>query len=108
MTSEGEADLRCHRGVACQPPAPPQVDPGHTRRAARPQAPPVEVGLEVPQASIAVAYVAQAHGAAVVLLGAIGTRQRALAPRLRKLPAKAPPSSVLMRRAPGALGAPAI
>jgi transposase len=33
------------------------------------------VGLDVHQESIAVAYVAQDHGAAVVLLGTIGTRQ---------------------------------
>lgn len=47
------------------------------------------VGLDVHKASIAVAYVAQDHGAEVVSLGSIGTRQCALDTLIRPLHAKA-------------------
>jgi transposase len=46
------------------------------------------VGLEVPKESIAVASVAQDHGAEVIALGTIGTRQCAIAQLLRQLQAK--------------------
>jgi transposase len=46
------------------------------------------VGLDVHKESIAVAYVAQEHGAEVVSLGTIGTRQCAIATLLRHLQSK--------------------
>jgi hypothetical protein len=47
------------------------------------------IGLDVPKDSMAVAYVAQKHGAEVISLGAIGTRQCDSAQLIRKMPAKA-------------------
>jgi transposase len=49
------------------------------------------IGLEVHKASIAVAYVAQEHGAAVASLGSIGTRQCDSAQLIRTLQSKATP-----------------
>jgi transposase len=46
------------------------------------------IGLAVQKESIAVAYVAQEHQAAVVSLGTIGTRQCALDQLLRQMPSK--------------------
>jgi transposase len=46
--------------------------------------------MAVHKDSIAVAYVAQDHGAEVMDLGAIGTRQGALDPLLRQMPSQAP------------------
>jgi transposase len=43
------------------------------------------VGMNVHKEPIAVAYVAQAHGAEVASLGTIGTRQGAMDQRLRQL-----------------------
>ena len=45
---------------------------------------PLSAGLDVPQESSAVAYVAEAPQADVICLGAIGTRQRDLDLRIRK------------------------
>ena len=47
------------------------------------------VGMEVHKDAIAVAYVAQDHGAEVLSLGTIGTRQCDIDPRLRKRPSTA-------------------
>ena len=47
------------------------------------------VGMDVHKESMAVAYVAQAHGAAVVSLGPCGTRQGDIDTLLRKLQSKA-------------------
>jgi transposase len=47
------------------------------------------IGLDVHKESIAVASVAQTHGAEVSDLGAIGTRQCAMAQLLRKMQSKA-------------------
>jgi transposase len=47
------------------------------------------VGLDVHKESIAVAYVAQDHGAEVIYLGPIGTRQCDIDQLVRKLQAKA-------------------
>ena len=46
------------------------------------------VGMDVHTESIAVAYVAQACGAAVVSLGTVGTRQCAIDKRIRQLQSK--------------------
>jgi transposase len=47
------------------------------------------IGMDVHKESIAVADVAQDHGAEVTSLGTIGTRQCDLDHRIRKMPAKA-------------------
>ena len=47
------------------------------------------IGMDVHKDSIAVAYVAQDHGAEVMYLGAIGTRQCDIDLRIRKRQAKA-------------------
>jgi hypothetical protein len=49
------------------------------------------LGMDVPTATSAVAYVAQEHGAEVPSLGPLGTRQYALDQRVRKRPSKANP-----------------
>ena len=49
------------------------------------------VGMEVHKASIAVASVAKDPDAAGIALGTCGTRPGAIAPRVRKLQAKAKP-----------------
>ena len=50
-----------------------------------PQSNTLYVGMDVHKESIAVAYVAQDHGAEVVSLGTIGTRQYDIDKRLRHL-----------------------
>lgn len=47
------------------------------------------IGMDVHKESIAVAYVAQDHGAEVTYLGAIGTRQTDIDQLVRKLQSKA-------------------
>ena len=47
------------------------------------------IGMDVHKDSIAVAYVAQDHGAEVMYLGAIGTRQGDIDQMIRKMPSKA-------------------
>ena len=47
------------------------------------------IGMDVHKESIAVAYVAQEHGAAVPYLGAIGTRQCDIEQLMRKRQSKA-------------------
>ena len=47
------------------------------------------MGMDVPQDSIVVAYGAQAHGAEVTDLGAIGTGQGDLEQMIHKLPSTA-------------------
>jgi transposase len=54
-----------------------------------PQSRTLDVGLDVQKESIAVAYVAQDHGAEVTYLGTIGTRQCDLDNLIRKMPSKA-------------------
>ena len=53
-----------------------------------PQSSTLYVGMDVHKESIAIAYVAQDHGAAVVSLGTIGTRQCAIAKLIRQLQSK--------------------
>src|SRR5437879_11088925 len=60
----------------------------HTRRSAMQQSSTLYVGLDVHKESIAVAYVAQDHGAEVVSLGTIGTRQCDIDKLLRHLQSK--------------------
>src|SRR3954451_18543711 len=59
-----------------------------TRRSAMQQSSTLYVGLDVHKESIAVAYVAQDHGAEVTSLGTIGMRQCDLEQLIRKLPSK--------------------
>jgi transposase len=47
------------------------------------------IGMDVHKDSIAVAYVAQAHGAEVISLGTLGTRQGDLDQLIRKMQSKA-------------------
>jgi transposase len=49
------------------------------------------IGLDVHKDSLAVASIAQEHGAEVIYLGAIGTRQCDIDQLLRKMPSKATP-----------------
>ena len=49
------------------------------------------IGMDVHKDSMAVASVAQEHGAAVASLGSLGTRQCDIDHRLRKRPSKATP-----------------
>jgi hypothetical protein len=49
------------------------------------------IGMDVHQATIAVAYVAQAHGADVPSRGTLGTRQWDIEPRIRTMPSQAQP-----------------
>jgi transposase len=56
-----------------------------------PPSPTRYVGMDVHQESIAVAYIAQAHGAEVVLLGSIGTRPCDLEQLMRKMHSMATP-----------------
>jgi hypothetical protein len=51
----------------------------------------LDVGLDVHQESMAVAYVAQAHGAEVISLGTLGTRPCDIDKRLRHLRSKSQP-----------------
>jgi hypothetical protein len=55
------------------------------------QSRPLYVGMDVHTDASAVAYVAQAHGAASLSLGTIGTRQYDLDNLIRTLPSKATP-----------------
>ena len=56
-----------------------------------PQSRTLSVGLDVHKESIAVAYVAHEHGAEVVSLGTLGTRQCAIEKLLRPLQSKGQP-----------------
>ena len=49
------------------------------------------IGMDVHKDSIAVAYVAQEHGAEVTYLGTIGTRQCDIDNLIRNMPSKAKP-----------------
>ena len=57
--------------------------------------------MEVHKATLAVAYVAHEHGAAVPDVGTIGPRQRAIAPRIRQRPSQAPPRILIDEAGPG-------
>jgi transposase len=57
--------------------------------------------MDVHKDAIAVAYVAQEHGAEVASLGPMGTRQGAIDQRLRKRPSKATPLIFLAEAGPG-------
>src|SRR5918994_2378018 len=62
----------------------------YTRRATMSQSSTLFVGMDVHKDSIAVAYVAQEHGAEVIYLGAIGTRQCDIDQLIRKRQSQAP------------------
>jgi transposase len=47
------------------------------------------IGMDVRKDAIAVAYVAQDHGAEIMYLGAVGTRQGDIDQLIRKMPSKA-------------------
>src|SRR5918992_766090 len=85
------------RRLAYLRPEPPQVDTGTTshRRSAPRQSTTRSVGWDVHQDAMAVASVAQAHGAAVTFRGTMGTRPWALDHLLRQRHAKATPLLVV-------------
>ena len=56
------------------------------------------VGMDVQKASIAVASMAQDHGAEVVSLGTVGTRQGDIDKLIRQLQSKSPPLCLCLRR----------
>src|ERR671925_1313796 len=60
----------------------------HTRRSTMSLSSTLFIGMDVHKDSIAVAYVAQAHGAEVVSLGPIGTRQCDIDKLIRQLQSK--------------------
>src|SRR5919108_4516458 len=64
-------------------------DPPRTRRSAMRQSSTLYIGVDVHNDSIAVAYVAQEHGAEVIYLGTIGTRQCDIDQLIRKMQSKA-------------------
>src|SRR2546430_4599843 len=64
-------------------------DPPRTRRSAMSQSSTLYIGMDVHKDSIAVAYVAQEHGAEVTYLGTIGTRQGDIDQLIRRMPSKA-------------------
>jgi hypothetical protein len=66
------------------------------------------IGMEVHQDSIAVAYVAQDHGAEVMSLGSLGTRQCDSDQLIRKMPSQARHLIFVSEAAPVATGAPAL
>jgi transposase len=59
-----------------------------------------DLGLDVQKESIAVAYVAQEHGAEVTYLGTMGTRQCDLDPLLRQRQSKSQPLVVVDEAGP--------
>jgi transposase len=66
-------------------------DPSRTRRSAMSQSSTRSIGMDVHKDSIAVAYVAQEHGAEVTSLGTIGTRPCDMDHLIRTMPSKAKP-----------------
>ena len=62
------------------------------------------IGMDVHKESIAVAYVAQDHGAAVTSLGTMGTRQCDIDQLIRQRPSKATTFSSSLKRGLVALG----
>src|SRR5512132_3787125 len=66
-------------------------DPPRTRRSAMSQSRTLDIGVDVHKDSIAVADVAQEHGAEGTSLGTIGTRQGAIDQLIRRMPSKAQP-----------------
>jgi hypothetical protein len=60
-----------------------------TRRSTRSQSSTLFMGMDAHKDTIAVAYVAQDHGATVTYLGTLGARQGDIDHRVRKMPSKA-------------------
>jgi transposase len=71
------------------------------RRSALPHPHPLDIGLDVHHASLAVAYVAHDHGAEVMYLGTMGTRQGDIDPRSRQRPAKSQHRVLVDEAGPG-------
>jgi transposase len=66
-----------------------------------PQSRTLSVGMAVPKDSIAVAYMAQDHGAAVVALGTVGPRPCDIDKLSRQLPSKSPQLGLVYAAGPG-------
>src|ERR671930_451786 len=87
----GRLTPRGSRGRLPEPEPHPALTGMHqTRRSAMSQSSTLYVGMDGHKESIAVAYVAQTHGAEVVSLGTIGTRQCDIDKLLRQLRSKSP------------------
>ena len=69
-----------------------------------PQSSTLDVGMDVHNDSIAVAYVAKAPSAEVVFLGAMGSRQCEIEPRIRKLPSQSQLLVLVYEAGPGGSG----
>src|ERR671925_279910 len=69
-----------------------------------PQSRTLDGGMDVHNDSIAVASVAKAPSAEVVFLGAMGSRQGAIEPRIRKLPSQSQPLVLVYEAGPGGSG----
>jgi hypothetical protein len=63
-----------------------------------------DIGMDVHQEAMAVAYVAQDHGAAVVSRGTVGTRQCNLDKLIRQLSSHSPPLVFVSEAGPCADG----
>jgi transposase len=79
-------------------------DHARPRRSTRPHAHPLDVGMDGPPASSAVASVAPADGAAVVARGTVGTRPAALDTRIRPRQSTRQPRGVVDDAGPGGDG----
>jgi hypothetical protein len=73
-----------------------------------PQSRTLSIGLDVQKASMTVADVAQAHHAAAVSLGHIGTRQGDIAQRIQKMQSKSKPLILGYVAGPAGTGSPAL
>jgi hypothetical protein len=89
MTSDGSADPRSIAGALASSQRRLRSTPEYTWRSALSQSRTRDVGMDVHTDAIAVAYVAQDHGAEVVYLGPMGTRHGDIANRRRTMQSKA-------------------
>src|SRR5262245_44136282 len=93
---------RVHRKVAYRNPNRILSPTGmpQTQRAAMAPSRTLSVGMDVHIESIAVAYVAHAHGAEVISLGPVGTRQGDIAKLIRQLRSKSTPLGFVYEAGP--------
>jgi hypothetical protein len=89
MTSDGSADPRSITGALASSQRRLRSTPEYTWRSALSQARTRDVGMDVHTDAIAVAYVAQDHGAEVVYLGPMGTRHGDIDQLIRNMQSKA-------------------
>src|SRR5678815_5487321 len=99
MTSDGGKLTPDVTRVSLPKPVPHDVATStqNTRRSTLSPSSTLFIGMDVHKDTIAVAYVAQEHGAAVTSLGTIGTRQCDIDQLVRKMQSKAKTSSSSMK-----------